>query len=107
MFVEGMVHVSSLPRDYYNYVEKQHALVAERTHQVFRIGDRVRVRVANVSLEKKQIDFAWVKTSLDVAEYSESEEYPRIPVKGKRPERAKGPGGKRKSKGSGGRRREK
>jgi ribonuclease R len=106
MFVEGMVPVSSLPRDYYNYVEKQHALVGERAREVFRIGDRVRVRVANVSLEKKQIDFVWVKTSHDAAGYSENEVYPRIPVTGKRPERGKGPGGKRKSKGSGGRRRE-
>lgn len=107
MFVEGMVHVSSLPRDYYNYVEKQHALVGERARKVFRIGDRVRVRIANVSLEKKQIDFIWVETSPGTAEITESEEYPRIPVTGKWPERGTGPSGKRKSPRSGGRRREK
>jgi ribonuclease R len=106
MFVEGMVHVSSLPRDYYNYFEKQHALVGERTREIFRIGDRVRVRVANVSLEKKQIDFVWVKTSPGSADFSGSEEYPRIPVTGKRPGAGKGPRGKRKSPGSDGRRRE-
>jgi ribonuclease R len=106
MFVEGMVHVSTLPRDYYNYVEKQHALVGERSREVFRIGDRVRVRVANVSLEKKQIDFVWVKTASAAAKCTENEEYPRIPVTGKRPRCGKEVGGKSKSPRSGVRRRE-
>jgi ribonuclease R len=109
MFVEGMVHVSTLPHDYYNYVVKQHSLVGERSRQVFRIGDRVKVRVVNVSLEKKQIDFAWVKPSpeTEATTFTETEEYPRIPVTGKRPGGGKGPGGKRKAPRSGGRRREK
>jgi ribonuclease R len=106
MFVEGMVHVSTLPRDNYNFVGKQHALVGERTREVFRIGDRVRVRVANVSLEKKQIDFVLVKTSPAAAKCTEDEEYPRFPVTGKRPAGVKGSGGKRKSPRRGDRRRE-
>lgn len=56
-FVEGLVHLSTLRRDFYHYVEKQHSLVGENTRETFRIGDTVRVLVANVSLEKKQIDF--------------------------------------------------
>lgn len=104
MFVEGMVHVSTLPLDYYNYIEKQHALVGERSREVFRIGDRVRVRVANVSLEKKQIDFVWVKKTPSAAENTKTNEYSRVPVTGKRPPRGKGGGGKRKSPRSGGRR---
>lgn len=105
MFVEGMVQVSTLPRDYYNFIEKQHALVGERSRQVFRIGDRVRVRVANVSLEKKQIDFVLVSTSSVTADLSENAEYRRIPVTGKRPPKGKKTGAKRKSPRSGGRRR--
>ncbi len=106
MFLEGMVHVSTLPRDYYNYVEKQHSLVGEHSREVFRIGDKVRVKVANVSLEKKQIDFVLVKASPAAAKSVENEEYPRVPVKGKRPPGGKGAAGKRKSPRSGGRRRE-
>ncbi len=56
-FVEGLVHVSTLRTDFYQYLEKQHSLVGENTGETFRIGDRIRVRVANVSLEKRQIDF--------------------------------------------------
>jgi ribonuclease R len=59
-FVEGLVHLSTLLRDFYHYVEKQHSLVGENTRETFRIGDNVRVKVANVSLEKKQIDFTLV-----------------------------------------------
>ncbi len=56
-FVEGLVHVSTLRRDFYHYAEKQHSLVGENTGETFRIGDMVRVRIAQVSPEKKQIDF--------------------------------------------------
>jgi ribonuclease R len=57
-FVEGLVHVSSLGDDYYVYTEEQYALVGERTRRQFRLGDRVRVRVAAVDLEERRIDFA-------------------------------------------------
>jgi ribonuclease R len=60
-FVEGLVHVSSLRRDFYHYAEKQHSLVGENTGETFRIGERIRVRVAQVSPEKKQIDFVLVE----------------------------------------------
>ena len=56
-FVEGLVHISTLLNDFYNYIEKQHSLVGENTRETFRIGDTVRVLVANVSLEKRQLDF--------------------------------------------------
>ncbi len=59
-FVEGLVHLSTLQRDFYHYVEKQHSLVGENTRETFRIGDSVRVLVTNVSPEKKQIDFTLV-----------------------------------------------
>ncbi|HEX9022354.1 MAG TPA: ribonuclease R [Geobacteraceae bacterium] len=77
LFVEGMVHVSALPRDYYRYVEKQHALVGERTRTVLRLGDRVRVRIASVSLEKKQIDFV-LESPASVPGASEDAELARI-----------------------------
>src|SRR5690606_38729171 len=57
-FVEGLVHVSSLDDDYYEYLEDQYALVGSRTRRQFRLADRVRVRVASVDLEERRIDFA-------------------------------------------------
>ena len=57
IFVEGLVRVTSLPDDYYQYHEKQYCLVGERTHKTFRIGDQVKVRVDRVDVERRHIDF--------------------------------------------------
>ena len=57
IFVEGLVRVTSLPDDYYQYHEKQYCLVGERTHRTFRIGDQVKVRVDRVDVERRHIDF--------------------------------------------------
>ncbi|SIS43429.1 ribonuclease R [Salimicrobium flavidum] len=55
--VEGMVHVSTLTDDYYNFMEKQYALVGERTGNIFRIGDEVKIKVSNVNLDERVVDF--------------------------------------------------
>jgi len=60
-FVEGLVRVTSLYDDYYQYHEKQYCLVGERTHKTFRIGDRVMVRVDRVDVERRHIDFGLVE----------------------------------------------
>lgn len=57
LFVEGLVHVSSLTDDYYHYVEKLHCLRGERKKSAYRIGDTVRVRVDRVDAVRKRIDF--------------------------------------------------
>ncbi len=55
--VEGLVHVSSLDDDYYEYDEESYSLIGHRTKRRFRLGDRVRVQVVNVDLEERRIDF--------------------------------------------------
>jgi ribonuclease R len=55
-FVEGLVHVSTLTDDAYEHVERAHLLRGRRRRRTFRIGDRVRVRVAGVNIERRQID---------------------------------------------------
>lgn len=60
-FVEGLVHVSTLADDYYHFVENRHSLIGERRKRVFRIGDKVRVRVDRVDRERKRIDFSLSK----------------------------------------------
>jgi len=56
-FVEGLVHVSTLGDDYYQFVEEAYSLVGERNKQRFRLGDRVRVQVIRADKEERQIDF--------------------------------------------------
>ncbi len=58
--VEGLIHVSYLDDDYYHYHEKLHALIGERMKRVYRIGDRLRVRILSASKESLSIDFALV-----------------------------------------------
>jgi ribonuclease R len=61
IFVEGLVRVTSLHDDYYQYHEKNYCLTGERTHKTFRIGDEVKVRVDRVDVERRHIDFGLVK----------------------------------------------
>ncbi len=55
-FVEGMVHVSTMADDYYRFVERAHVLRGEKNGRVYRLGDRVRVQVIRVDLERRQVD---------------------------------------------------
>lgn len=55
--VEGLVRVSSMENDYYQYVEEQYALVGERTKKVYRLGDPAKIIVVNANVEDKTIDF--------------------------------------------------
>jgi len=61
IFVEGLVRVTSLHDDYYQYHEKNYCLVGERIHKTYRIGDEVRVRVDRVDAERRHIDFGLIK----------------------------------------------
>jgi ribonuclease R len=57
VFVEGLVHVSDLGRDYFHFDEKAHAMVGERTGARYRLSDRVRVQLVRVDLDQNKIDF--------------------------------------------------
>ncbi|MBT8336181.1 MAG: ribonuclease R [Gemmatimonadetes bacterium] len=56
-FVEGLVHVNALEDDYYEFREREFALVGSRRGRRFRLGDRVRVQVARVDKEERHVDF--------------------------------------------------
>jgi ribonuclease R len=58
IFVQGLVHVSSMVDDYYLFNEKAHTLKGENTKRVYRLGDRVEAQVVRVDLERRQIDLA-------------------------------------------------
>ena len=61
IFVEGLIHVSGMADDYYALNERDHSLMGRRTKKRFKMGDRVKVKVENVSLAKKQIDFILIQ----------------------------------------------
>jgi len=55
--VDGMVHISELGDDYYQYDDRHHRLVGERTGKVWRLGDAIEVRLVRVDLESMQLQF--------------------------------------------------
>lgn len=56
-YVEGLVHVTSLPSDYYHYEAEKHRLKGERTGTTYRLGDGLSVQVARVDMDDRKIDF--------------------------------------------------
>lgn len=57
IYVEGLVHISDLPSDYFHFNSVKHMLVGERSGRHYRLGDRMRVKVVRVDLEASKIDF--------------------------------------------------
>jgi ribonuclease R len=57
-FVEGLVHISTLVDDLYEYQERKHRLVGERTARKYRLGDAVRVTVVRIDRARHLIDFS-------------------------------------------------
>jgi ribonuclease R len=75
-FVEGMVHVSTMADDYYRFVERAHIMRGENTGRVYRLGDRVRVQVIKVDMERRQVDLGLAEI-LDKVRVSERNRGPR------------------------------
>lgn len=63
LFIDGLVHVSSLENDYYIYDASRNRLIGENTHYSYRLGDKVSVKVENVNPEERKIDFALVSSN--------------------------------------------
>ncbi len=57
LYIEGLIHITSLPHDYYRFEPAQQRLVGERTRKVFGLGDELVVRVVRVDLDNRKIDF--------------------------------------------------
>jgi ribonuclease R len=58
---EGLVHVTTLADDYYHYDRRAHTLTGRRAGNTFRLGDLVRVEVARVDVDRRELDFRIVE----------------------------------------------
>ncbi len=58
---EGLVRMSDLDDDYYEFDEKNYSLIGRRTKRVFRLGDKVAVKLIRVDEEKREVDFLIVE----------------------------------------------
>jgi ribonuclease R len=87
-FVEGLVHVSTMADDYYRFVERAHMLRGENKGRVYRLGDRVKVQVIKVDMERRQVDLGLVEI-LEAVRESEANRGPRRSKAQPRQERGK------------------
>lgn len=70
LYVEGLIHISELGGDYYQYDETRQELRGERTGIRYRLGDRVHVLVSRVDLDARKIEFSLVKNSQERGRFS-------------------------------------
>jgi ribonuclease R len=59
--VSGLVHITSLPNDYYHFDPVVHRLVGDRSGKVFQLAQKVRVKVVGVNVDDRKIDFELVR----------------------------------------------
>lgn len=72
VYVEGLVHISSLGQDYFHFDPISHQLQGERTSIKYRLGDRVQVVVVRVNLDEKKIDFNLQSNSKQIRKKSKN-----------------------------------
>ncbi len=75
LLVEGLVHVSSLKDDWYEYRARQQKLVGRKNRQQYRLGDKVDVQVKSVDYYRQQIDLVAVGGGSQVPDDEESPAY--------------------------------
>ena len=63
--IEGMVRISSIKDDYYYYDEEKYELVGEATKNVYKLGQKVKIKVLGADKMLRQIDFELADTSED------------------------------------------
>jgi ribonuclease R len=56
IYIEGLVHITALKNDYYQFDATGHRLTGERTRKTYRLADKIRVKVVRVDLDEKKID---------------------------------------------------
>lgn len=76
VYVEGLVHVSELGQDYFQFDNIKHQMLGERTGERFRLGDRVRVKLVRADLESNKIDFVLVREERAAAAGSKGKRNP-------------------------------
>jgi ribonuclease R len=86
---EGLVHVSTLADDFYYYEDYAHRLVGRRSGKEYRLGQRVRVEVARVDVDRRELDFRLVGSPRPKGPPPPRPEQPRSRKRDRHPEPAK------------------
>lgn len=57
LLIDGLIHISSLPHDFYQFDATHHRLVGERSGKIFQLGQAVKIRVVKVNVWERKVDF--------------------------------------------------
>lgn len=79
IYIDGLIHITTLPKDYYEYDPMALSLVGQDTKRAFNLGDQLCVKIVRVSLEERKIDLILAET----AEERDSKPHKRRLKKGK------------------------
>ena len=60
LLVEGLVHVSTLSNDWYEYRSRQNLLIGRKSKNSYKIGDLIKIKIIKVDILKYQIDLELV-----------------------------------------------
>ncbi|WII95637.1 ribonuclease R [Moraxella haemolytica] len=60
LFIDGLIHISNLSAEYYEYNEREQALIGERG-SIFKLGEQLLIKVAGVNMDLLQVDFVLVE----------------------------------------------
>ena len=104
LYIEGLLHVSALPGDYYHFDQAKQRLVGERTRRSFQLGGAVTVRIARVDLDDRKIDLELAGTTeprrsrkTAPGQRRDALDMPSHKVKGKQKDHAAGKADKKKT----------
>jgi ribonuclease R len=94
VYVEGLIHISALDKDFYQFDQAKQRLIGERTRVTFQLGDELVVQVARVDMEEKKIHLSLLDQAPRRARKSAKNSADGAPKKKskKRPKRGKGKG---------------
>ncbi|MEY2336071.1 ribonuclease R [Acidithiobacillus ferrianus] len=57
IYVEGLIHISTLGEDYFHFDAQHYRIVGDRSKETFQLGDEIEIKVMNVNLDERKIDF--------------------------------------------------
>ncbi len=60
LLIDGLIHISTLPSDFYQFDATHHRLVGERSGKIFQLGQAVKIRVVKVNVWERKVDFVLV-----------------------------------------------
>jgi ribonuclease R len=57
IYVEGLIHISTLGEDYFHFDAQHYRIIGDRSKETFQLGDEIEIKVMNVNLDERKMDF--------------------------------------------------